>query len=288
MSKTINTKEMYRIIDYAISKCYNHHDENVSEHMEIFSDMHWDLIVNSHQTDIFAEPIPSTKEVREALCFCQALDEHRQYVDAYNDDATEPSDDTYRTIYKGLNRYRPYISERSEHCFDALEKCIRRKLPEFRLEERMNDYNSRATSIFQAKKETDKKKRKKESYSRAYEELTCRYFDDFLSDKELRSALPSVEKLTVYSNTLKIVDCLPEAKYRKTQKFRLKYQLNEAIFNICEGLGDNYSIVKVCAKEEMIKFMNAIDNARKYLEEQNSMEGLRARQRRQKEEYDFK
>lgn len=288
MSQDISTKEMYNIINYAISKSYNHAGDSVCEDMEAFSKKHWELITHNHQTDAFAEPIPTTKEVRDALKFCRDLDEHRQSCDVYNENATEPSDITYRSIYKGLERYRPYITEEAKHCFTALEKYIRGRLPEFRLEEHMKEYNSRATGIFQAKKEVDKKKRKKESYSRAYEELACQYFSDFLSDKELHSAPSSVEKLTVYSNALKIVDCLPDSKYRKTEKFRLKYQLNESIFNICEGLGDNYALAKINAQNEMIKFMNAIDNAKRHLEEQNTMAGFKARQRRKREEYLYK
>ena len=288
MAENISTKEMYRIINRAISQCYNQSDICVSEEMEKFNSKHWDLVNNNHQTDIFADPIPTTKEAREAFVFCQYLDEHRQSADAYNDEAPEVSDYTYRCIYKGLEKYRPYITDEAKHCFNALEKYIRGRLPEFKLIERTNEYNSQIASIFQAKKEADKKKRKKESFNRIYEDLACNFFSAFLEDKEVRLMPPSVEKLTLYSNALKIVDCLPESKYKRTDKFRLKYQLNETIFNICECLGDNYTLAKINAKKEMEKYENAIENARRHLEQQDTIAGLRARQRRMREEYLYK
>ena len=115
------------------------------------------------------------------------------------------------------------------------------------------------------------------------------FFKNLKENEEIIKELPdSDEKLNLFSNTIDIVDCMPDKKYSRSNKFRIKYRLNKAIVDACKRLGNAYLSQRGKAEQELEKFEKAIFNARKYLEQQDSEKGRSARAKRNRDEWDFR
>jgi hypothetical protein len=246
------------------------------------------LFKEDTQLDLFGGDIPTRREVHYATEFCNTLDEYRRSVDVYNDDNEDLSLISYKIIYDGIKKYRPYITGEALETLDILEKSVKSHLPYFRETIIINNYITQATDVAKAKKEHDKRMRKKQPSSKTYEALAENYFKSFMESEELKSLPASAQKLSLYSHSLNIVDCLPSPKYSRTYKYRLKCYLNQGIVNMCDKLGPNYAMAKISAQREVEKFVNAMHNAKRKLEEQNTQKGFEARQRRLRDEYRYK
>ena len=138
----------------------------------------------------------------------------------------------------------------------------------------MSEYNERALDIYKLRKEYDKNKQK--NNIKFHERQAEQLFDDIFKKKELVDIPPSVDKLTTYSNLLKIVDCLPADKYKRSAKYNIKYSINSAIVKICQALGDNYSLAKINAEQNAIKYLKALRNAQSYAKSKNNFSSYRA------------
>lgn len=288
MSKKVSTEEMYRLINKAVSLCYNHSNTDVSSDMIAFKERYDTTFSKETQLDLFSGDIPSKKEVEKATDFCKLLDEYRISVDPYNDDNEELSLISYKLILDGINKYRPYITGEAKETLAILETNVKRHLPSYRQQLLIEEYIERATNIAQFRKEYEKKVRKKQPASKIYESLAENFFKDFLESDEIKSLPASASKMSLYSHVLNVVDCLPTPKYSRTYKYRLKYSLNQSIVNMCDKLGPNYALAKINAQKNIEKYINAINNARRKLEEQNTQKGFEARQRRLRDEYRYK
>jgi hypothetical protein len=168
------------------------------------------------------------------------LDDYRISVDVFNENDVNLGTDFYRQLYKGIEHYRPHINKENQTILKLLERSIRKKIPEFKNDELLAEYNERAIEILKLKKEYGKSKQKSTSTNKLYEQKADSLFYDILHKKELPSIPPSANKLTAYSNILSAVDCLPNHKYSRSKKYNLKYNINMAIVGICKHLGNNY------------------------------------------------
>ena len=288
MSKEVSTEEMYRLINEAVSLCYNHRDIDVSSDMIAFKARYDTTFSKETQLELFSGDIPSKKEVEKATDFCKLLDEYRIAVDPYNDNDEELSQISYKMILDGINRYRPYITGEAKETLAILETNVKRHLPFYKQHLLIEEYIGRATNVAQLRKEYDKKVRKKQPANKTYESAAENFFKDFLENDEIKALPASAGKMSLYSHVLNIVDCLPSPKYSRTYKYRLKYSLNQSIVNMCDKLGPNYALAKINAQKNIEKYINAIYNAKRKLEEQNTQKGFEARQRRLRDEDKYK
>ena len=282
MSDDISLQEMYRLLNEAVSQCYNHKDNAVNRDMQSFQKRYQKMLKTNPQLTIFDNPIPSAREVRQAAEFCDLLDDYRISVDVFNKDEVYLGQDFYRQLYNGIEQYRPHIFPENKAIFNALDCNVRRKLPEFKYEFILSDYNERALEVCRLKKTYDKNK----SSHKAYEKMAHNLFKDIYEKKELSNIPHSVDKLTTYSNILKAVDCLPTEKYKRTAKYQIKYSINMAIVGICKSLGENYALARINAEQNAIKYLKALRNAQSYAKSKNNFSSYRAQ--RQQDEYLYK
>lgn len=288
MVQNISSKQMYDLISEAVSESFNFKDMDVSTKIKSFSDKHWEYAKNSPQLSFLDEEIPTVKEVRQAVLFCELLDEYRQSVDVYVDEPKQLSEHTRRKILQGLEEYSPHILEEHQATFNVLVKNLKRELPEYQGELALDELNEEAVRIVKYKKEASKIKDKaKREYKKEYcSRIAVDFFKIFSDKKEIIKEIPdSVKKLTLYSNCLNVIDCLPDEKYSRSDKYRLKYRFNVAIVKVCNSLGENYYLARENAKREAEKFQNAIYNARRFLEQQDSEKGRSARAQRNRDEW---
>jgi hypothetical protein len=122
MTENISSKQMYTLISEAISESYNFKDMDVSVNIKAFSKKHWEYVKTSPQLSFLDEEIPTSKEVHEAIDFCELLDEYRRSVDVYVDEPEQLSESKQREILQGLDKYRPYILEEHKSTFNVLVK----------------------------------------------------------------------------------------------------------------------------------------------------------------------
>jgi hypothetical protein len=264
---------------------------DVSVNIKAFSKKHWEYVKTSPQLSFLDEEIPTSKEVHEAIDFCELLDEYRRSVDVYVDEPEQLSESKQREILQGLDKYRPYILEEHKSTFNVLVKNLKRDLPEYRGEILLEELNEDAVNVYKRKQEASNTKDKaKREYKKEYcSRLAVEFFKTFKENSEIVKQTPdSKKKLTLYSNTLKIIDCLPDKKYSRSDKYRLKYKINSAIIKVCTSLGDNYYLAKENAKRELEKFEKAIYNAKRFLEQQDSEKGRSARARRDRDEWNYR
>ena len=291
MTKNISSKQMYFLISKAVSESHNFKDMDVSVGIKAFSKKHWEYVKTSPQLSFLDEEIPTSKEVHEAIDFCELLDEYRRSVDVYVDEPEQLSESKQREILQGLDKYRPYILEEHKSTFNVLVKNLKRDLPEYRGEILLEELNEDAVNVYKRKQEASNTKDKaKREYKKEYcSRLAVEFFKTFKENSEIVKQTPdSKKKLTLYSNTLKIIDCLPDKKYSRSDKYRLKYKINSAIIKVCTSLGDNYYLAKENAKRELEKYEKAIYNAKRFLEQQDSEKGRSARARRDRDEWNYR
>ncbi len=269
MQKDISTKQMYKILNEAIKECFNDNDIPVNTAMSIFRERHWQATKQHLELNMFSDPVPPMVEVAKADDFCSLLDEYRISVDVYNDNNEELSVEKYRQIYEGINYFRPHISEEAEQNFSILENNIKSHLPEFANDAILSNYTQKACYIAGIKKQAQRDKNNKERLTQTYQHFAQELFNEIASKNNILSIPTSPKKIQTYASLLNIVDCLPNEQYKRVEKFRLKRNINRAIFQMCTDLGDNYYGAKKKAEMEIIKYDKAIKNAKKHAKKGN-------------------
>ena len=119
--------------------------------MEAFASRHWEFAKNTPQLSFLDEEIPTTREVREASDFCELLDVYRQSIDPYLDENPVLSESRVRLLLKGIEKYRPIISEKNQTTYKILEKNLKRDLPEYKNELIIEELNEDALYIVKSK-----------------------------------------------------------------------------------------------------------------------------------------
>ncbi len=288
MSTDISYNQMYRLINEALSVCYNDKNIAVNKSMHQFQQQHWQAAKSNRQLNVFESSVPTVKEVYQATDFCDLLDDYRISVDVFNEHDVNLGTDFYRQLYQGIERYKPHITKENQVILKSLERSVRKKLPEFKTIELLAEYNERALEVLKLKKEYDKNKRKNPQSNKFYEQKADSLFSDILQKKELPEIPPSVNKLTTYSNILNTVDCLPNHKYSRSKKYNLKYNINLAIVGICKYLGDNYFLAQTNAEKNAVKYRNALRNTQTFIKNKNSSSTNLIREKRLRDEYYYK
>lgn len=288
MDNDISYKQMYHLINEALSECYNDKNISVNARIRKFQQQHWQIAQSNRQLNVFEEPIPSTKEVYRAVDFCDLLDDYRISVDVFNEHDVNLGTDFYRQLYNGIEHYRPHINNENQPTLKLLEHSVRKKIPEFRPLELLAEYNERALEVLKLKKDYDKNKHKNPQSDKLYEQKADSLFRDILHKKELPEIPPSVDKLSAYSNILNAVDCLPAKKYSRSKKYNLKYNINLAIVGICKHLGDNYFLAQTNAAKNADKYLQALRNAQNFAKNKKTSPANSVREKRLRDEYYYK
>lgn len=263
MQQDISSKQMYKLVNEALSECYNFRDYEVNQNIKRFQKQHWEQIKKDPQLNIFADEIPTKQEVCSAVFFCDLLDEYRKSVDVYVDFPEPLTEYSKRKLLECVEYYRPYITEDNKSILNVLEKSVKKSLPEYKREIALEEYSNEAKNIAKYRKEyVNAKKSQKDKQQKYYESLAVSFFETLKNDQEISNYPSSPQKLSTYSNILNIVDCLPSEKYTRTYKYKLKINLNKAIVKMCKDLGPQYYMAGQKAKIDIEKYENAIENAR--------------------------
>ncbi len=271
----IAAKELYRIINHALSKIRENSDTPINEEIVLLKKRYVEQSKN-------IELPPFLGEFGAAEDFCNALEAYRLSTDVYAENPPELFERNVRLIQKGIERYRPHIDKENYVVISALETTIRSRLPELRSQYVLEQYNKMAKLIYGLKK---KQKAKKISPADC-ERLALQFFTDVLNDKELKGIGLCPEKMELYENTLNIVDCLPKARYNKTMKFQLKSQLYRAISLGALKLDYPDEGRAKTAYNEYLRFKNAADNALAHTKNPQIAEALR--RKREQDEWKYK
>ena len=152
MTQNISSKTMYEIINKTLSECFSYKGLEINKDMEAFASRHWEFAKNTPQLSFLDEEIPTTREVREASDFCELLDVYRQSIDPYLDENPVLSESRVRSLLKGIEKYRPIISEKNQTTYKILEKNLKRDLPEYKNELIIEELNEDALYIVKQKK----------------------------------------------------------------------------------------------------------------------------------------
>lgn len=238
--------ELYRIINRSVAKCGNHEDMPVNTEIAAYKERCF-YKQKASKEDICPN-LPDSKELKLADNFCNILEEYRISVDAYT--KTEPlSEAKCRRLYEGIQYYRPHIYQENQTMLTMLENNMKRRLPEFRDRQILKEYNERAVYIYRLRKSTENLRRKNKQAAKNYEIPALHFFEDVLNDAGLKQIQGCFEKLELYQNCLKVVDCLPAEKYGRLAKFKLKCDLNFGLKKIAISLGED-KIADLAAEEE--------------------------------------
>ncbi len=274
MSKNISTKELYHIINQSLSKCGNHSDNPVNEDIQKFYDMYWQAIKNNSQLDIFEE-VPTLSEIRKSITFCNLLDKYRLSVDPYRKDNIFLTEKECKELSEYINYFSPHISKENEKRIQILTSYIRYHISDKRNEDTLKNYDERIKKII---------KNKKENSDQAGKTPAEYLFYDLFHDEDFTSIPLSTEKILIYVKSIEAVNSLPNNKYSRTDKFKLKRDLNNFVIQCCETLGDKDSDVRKSAEQDIIKFQKAMENARHHKEKTS----IDLRNKRLQDEYWFK
>ena len=280
MPNNISKTKFYKIINNAIKNCTNSNAEVVNREMQLFSEKYDYYCQNNEQLDVF-EQIPSANDIQDGVNFCDTLDEYRCSIDEYQKENETLSAYQYRYILKKMDEYKEIILPENKKIAEVLEKSIKGHLPEYREELILENYNKRAQDIYEQKnynQHHQDTKRIKDN-----EQSALDFFEDVFRDKELKNIGFNPDKLTLYQNSLLIVDCLPTERYSRTEKYKLKKQLNTAIRRTAEALGGEYSDITHKAAKEEKRYEQAISQAKYYVKKKN--DSFTARNRKALEEW---
>ncbi len=253
---------MFKLVNEALAECHNYKDNEVNREIKQFQKHHWEQIKKDPQLNIFAEEIPTMREVQSAVHFCNLLDDYRKSIDVYTDSPEPLSETSNRELLECINYYRPYITEDNIRVLNVLENSVKRALPEHKNDVLLDELLVEAKNIAGYRKDYIKARKTTKNAPRTYEDIADYFFEKFLQNSEITGIPSSPKKLSVYSNVLNIVDCLPQEKYTRTSKYKLKIRLNKSIANICKNLGPSYYMARKNALTEIEKYENAVENAK--------------------------
>lgn len=283
MSK-ISQAELHRVLNNAIAKVGKCSGECVNEEMSRFGFEYNKYILSGAQLSLFDDPCPTKDEVRQAISFCDDLEQYRLFSDPYIDDEREIDEKTWRKLYTQIQYYRPYTNPENLITLDGVESNAKHHLPEFRPLLLLQDYNKRTGWIFHEKKVQQNLKKKKEPNHNGYEKTAAILFEDILANEELKAIAPCKEKIELFQNCLKLVDCLPKEKYGRIKKFRFKQDINFAIMKDARALGENELFQK--AHAEMNRFKIAEEQALSRSSNEHIQREIR--NKRMKDDWDYK
>ena len=295
----ISPKELYRIINRAVTLCANHQNTPVDTEISLFYQRYEHHCRQNHQLNMFEEEIASKKELYAAREFCELLEVYRQVMDVYTDDAPELSISQSRRLLAGIDHYRPQIYPENLSQLNMLEYNLKLRLPEHREKMKLDEYIRSAAQVYDMKRGYDRQRRKNQPVNKDYEKYALHFFKTLRQDEEINNMSASPEKIALYEAALRIVDCLPVYKYNRTDKFRLKIALNGTIKNnaetLCRVASDlpqikQYKEMAEKADYEIKRYQNAVDKSLQYAGTSGAKTSLSlaARNKRAKDEWDYK
>lgn len=281
-------KELSRIINRAIANCSTF--GIVSHDSEL-------LLLKNKVAHLDASVFPDLSNyyysITKAAYFCDRLEDYAHSLDVDVKENIILTDDNYREILDGINFFRPLIHSDNISTTKTIEYNAKRHLPEFKNILLLEEYNQQALRIHDMKRGYVRLKRKNQQPSKDYEKNATAFFEDVLNNDDLKKIKPCPEKLMLYINCLKIVDCLPSDKYGRLSKFQLKKKFNFAIKVTAHVLEASYSNqssfyrdLSLKAAYEENKYNNAIAKLKQYTNTQSSSSRLRSIDIRNKKAFD--
>ncbi|MBQ8436569.1 MAG: hypothetical protein IJX20_02850 [Alphaproteobacteria bacterium] len=78
MNVDISYSQMYRLINEALSACYNDKNIAVNKSIRHFQQQHWQAAQSNRQLNVFEASVPTVQEVYQATDFCDLLDDYRK------------------------------------------------------------------------------------------------------------------------------------------------------------------------------------------------------------------
>lgn len=287
MAESINNRELYSIINRAVAKWGCFDDIPADREMNIFCHKYDERRQNNPQLNVFEDTLPSPAEVKIAKQLCSDIETYRKSIDIYAGTTEELSEDFYRRLYQGLDRYAEHITPNNELRYKTLKQTLQRKLPEFAETVLFDQYNQTIDII-----EYLKKKNHPECKTKAidfFEQIITR---DMSVKSDIIELKPTPEKIKFCKRCIDIVDCLPQERYSRSAKFTLKSNLYNLISKTAQQMGISHTI-KV-AKNEEGRFQRAKKKAIQYAKDPNkrrpkrSILGIEERNRRAMEEWIYK
>lgn len=255
MAEDVSCKELYRIINRALSKWGEFDDVPADCEIKLFNKKYNHRRNSNPQIDIFESPLPSEDDVKRATQFCSDIETYREITDIYSQNDDEPSVDFYRRLYKNLEFYAPYIQPENEIKYKYLTQNLQKKLPEYQTALIIDAYSTEIDII----KSLHKRKDSTGSIRAKY------LFNQMMNDESLKQAPASAKKLSLYEKSLDVVACLSKENYSRSAKFALKRNINLRIKDIALQLGTRECKIKAeRAQYEVNRYQNAIDKAKQY------------------------
>lgn len=259
MSDGISSKDLYQIINRAISTWNRSFDKPVNTEIKIFADKYQQRLTTNPQLNLFEEVPALPQELKDVWQLLDDLDDYRLAtdIDAKSDYVSET---LCRRLLCEIRKFQPIISPENLPTTENIIRGIKSYLPEYKDDILLEEYISEADSIHKKKphKSNDVTEIERCSHQAYF------FLKRTLKGSEIKTIQPCPKKIELYQKCIKVVDCLMSKKYRRTFKFKLKKDLNEEIYKCADSLGAGYVATAQNAKEEAKRFDRAIINALDY------------------------
>lgn len=283
MGDLINKSELYHIINQAVARCDTSGDTPINKEMAEFAQSYNVFMDKSGQFILFEKPNWSPAEIIKCENLCNLLEKYR--VSNNIDENCKLDTREYRELCDSLSFYMPYLLPENKTIAQMVIDNAHRHLPESKERCILEHYNSWAGRVISLRR----KRQKEKSDCKDYELNALEFFRDAFHDEELKTVKGCPEKLLLYQNCLKVIDCLPANQYSRTSKYKLKQSFYYAISVTAGELGGDYREMALKAAEKVDGYRKAIENikrqvAKKY-EKKGSMEWYN---RRAKDEWDYR
>lgn len=270
MEHDVSQQQLYHIINRAVSKCVDiRNSDPVNTEIKIYCRKYEERKKANSQLNIFEPPLPLKDELKYAVQFLNDLEDYRRATDVYIENEDPLPEEEYRRLLAMTEIFEKNLTEENQSICHTLKENFKRYLPEFKQEILMADYIKQADRIYDMKRGYERCRRKNKQSSKNYETETCYFFRDILRDEDLKKIQPCPQKIKLYQSCIRIVDCLPPDKYRRTAKFKLKKDLNYGLRLAAGALGEEYSDIAQRAEHEERRFQNAIEKTQIYYEKSN-------------------
>lgn len=281
-------KELSRIINRAITNCSIGNVVPYNAELLLLKNK-----VSHLDPSVFTDLSYYYSKIIKVSHFCDRLDEYTHSLDVDEKENVILTEEHYREILDGINLFRPLILSDNIPITKAIEHNAKRHLPEFKNSLILEEYNQEALRIHDMKLGYVRLKRKNMQIPKDYEKNATSFFQEVLNNDDLKQIKPCPEKLMLYINCLKIVDCLPSDKYGRLSKFQLKKKFNFAIKVTAHMLEDSipaqssfYRDISLKAAYEENKYNNAITKLKQYTNSQPKTPKLRSIDIRNKRAFD--
>lgn len=259
-------EELYRIINRAIENYGMDRNLSLTDEINIFSQKHRYRVQTNPQIDIFETSLPEIKEVKEAVSFCEDLEYIKQELDIDKDENEYfiPEKMCHRLLQR-LKTYAPYLSQSNKDIAQGLAKTLKRYLPEYQKEIILNEYNDAFNYIWQTNKNVQKNQRS--TINKDYlGSLAVEFYKKFKKDNYLQNMEACPEKIELYEKIIKIINFLPQDRFKRITKFNIKRDLYKDIKEMAEKLGPSYAQKAQKAALEEKRYQDAVDNVINYLQ----------------------